>query len=173
MSDCEKRVLPNKCGLYLHMVLKTSTAEFLYHSSRGQQMIVSDVMTPYFASAHISSTVGDVMEKMLEEGLSTMLIVDDRSELVGSIEESLLMIAAFDEQWRNNPVSLHMDRKFVTIRPDEPVGQVVEKFMLHRCNEFPVLDHGKLIGVLTRRQLLRSVLGNQERAAKNAFNGVA
>lgn len=136
-------------------------------------MVVSDIMTPYFASAHISSTVGDVMEKMLEEGLSTMLIVDDKSQLVGSIEESLLMVAAFDEQWRNNPVSLHMDRKIVTIRPGEPVGQVVEKFMLHRVNEFPVLQDGKLIGVLTRRQLLRSVLGNQERTPKSVFSGVA
>ncbi|MEM9412650.1 MAG: CBS domain-containing protein, partial [Planctomycetota bacterium] len=95
-------------------------------------MIVRDVMNDYFASAHINSTVGDVMEKMLDEGLSTLLIVDDRSQLVGCIEEDLLMVAAFDEQWRNNPVSLHMERNFITIRPDEAVGQVVEKFLLHR-----------------------------------------
>lgn len=125
-------------------------------------MVVRDVMSEYFASAHINSTVGDVMEKMLEEGLETMLIVDDKSQLVGSIEESLLMVAAFDEHWRNNPVSLHMERKFITVRPDEPVGQVIEKFMLHRFSEFPVIFEGKLIGVLTRRQLLRTVLGQQE-----------
>ena len=125
-------------------------------------MVVRDVMNDYFASAHINSTVGDVMEKMLEEGLGNLLIVDDRSQLVGCIEESLLMVAAFDEQWRNNPVSLHMERNFITIRPDEPVGQVVEKFLLHRASEFPVLSEGKLIGVLTRRQLLRTVLGQQQ-----------
>ena len=133
-------------------------------------MVVSDVMTEYFASAHISSTVGDVMEKMLEEGLNTMLIVDDKSQLVGSIEESLLMVAAFDEQWRNNPVSLHMERNFITIRPDEPIGQVVEKFMLHRTCDFPVLDEGKLVGVLTRRQLLRAVL-DQETKPKTVVAG--
>ncbi len=136
-------------------------------------MVVRDVMCEYFASAHINSTVGDVMEKMLDEGLETLLIVDDRSQLVGSIEESLLMVAAFDEQWRNNPVSLHMERKFVTVRPDEHVGQVIEKFMLHRSSEFPVLAEGKLIGVLTRRQLLRAVLGKKQEIRPNHLASLA
>ena len=125
-------------------------------------MVVRDVMTDYFASAHISSTVNDAMDKMLAEGLQNLLIVDDRNQLVGRIEESLLMVAAFDEQWRNNPVSLHMQRNFVTVRPEEAVSQVTEKFLLHRVSEFPVLSEGKLIGVLTRRQLLRSVLGHSD-----------
>ena len=125
-------------------------------------MVVRNLMSDFFASAHISSTVNDAMEKMLVEGLDNLLIVDDRNQLVGRIEESLLMVAAFDDQWRNNPVSLHMERNFITIRPDEPVSQVVEKFLLHRVSEFPVLSEGKLIGVLTRRQLLRSVMGHSD-----------
>lgn len=116
-------------------------------------------MSDYFASAHINSTVGDAMEKMLAEGLDNLLIVDDRNQLVGRIEESLLVVAAFDDQWRNNPVSLHMIRELVSVRPGELVGQVVEKFLLHRVTDFPVMEEGKLIGVLTRRQLLRAVLG--------------
>lgn len=121
-------------------------------------MVVRDVMTDYFASAHISSTVSDAVDKMLAEGLDNLLIVDDRNQLVGRIEESLMMVAALDSQWLAQSVNLHMERNFVTIRPDETVGQVVEKFLLHQASDFPVLEEGKLIGVLTRRQLLRAVL---------------
>ena len=63
-------------------------------------MVVQDVMSDYFASAHISSTVNDAMDKMLSEGLASLLIVDDQNQLVGRIEESMLMSAAFDPQWR-------------------------------------------------------------------------
>ena len=62
-------------------------------------MVVRDVMTDYFASAHINSTISDAMDKMLAEGLNNLLIVDDRNQLVGRIEEPLLMMAAFDDQW--------------------------------------------------------------------------
>ena len=109
---------------------------------------------------------------MLDEGLETLLIVDDKSQLVGSIEESLLMVAAFDEHWRNNPVSLHMERKFITVRPDEPIGQVIEKFMLHRASEFPVVSEEKLIGVLTRRQLLRTGSGPNRNLKRAAFQAL-
>ena len=121
-------------------------------------MVVRDVMTDYFASAHINSTFSDAMDKMLAEGLNNLLIVDDRNQLVGRIEEPLLMMAAFDDQWLDNPVSMHMEREIISIRPDEPVNQVVEKFLLYRSADFPVLDEGKLIGVLTRRQLLLSLI---------------
>jgi len=138
-------------------------------------MVVRNVMSDYFASAHLSSTVNDAMNKMLSEGLNNLLIVDDRNQLVGRIEESMLMVAAFDEQWRSNPVSLHMQRNCITVRPDEPVAQVTEKFLLHRTSEFPVLSEGKLIGVLSRRQLLRAVLGsnNGKPATTPVSSGVA
>ena len=101
------------------------------------------------------------MDKMLSEGLASLLIVDDQNQLVGRIEESMLMSAAFDPQWRtSSTVCLHMQRDYVALRPDEPVVQAIEKFLEYGVSEFPVLRDEKLVGVLTRRQLLRAVLSH-------------
>ncbi len=131
-------------------------------------MVVSDSMTDYFASAHISSTIGDAMEKILREGLTQLLIVDDRSRLVGLIEESLLMETIFEARLKRDSVTRHMKTDFESVNPGDPVAEVVEKFRRRGVSEFPVTENGKLVGVLTRRQLLRALL-KHSRPEKSAL----
>lgn len=136
-------------------------------------MIVRDTMTDYFASANIRSTVGDAMEKMLSEGLDTLLIVDDSSKLVGSIREPFLMEAMLDQQLQDDLVSLHMERHSISAAPEEPVTSVLEKFHQLQASELPVLVGGKLVGVLTRRQLLRAILGSKQLKLRRFATNVA
>lgn len=121
-------------------------------------MIVRDAMTGYFASAHTSSTVGDALEKILGEGLSTLLIVDDRSRLVGSLGEELLFESLFGGPSPDDPVTAHMTGLMVTVAPDEPIESAIRKFRHELVSELPVVGAGKLVGILTRRQLLRACL---------------
>jgi CBS domain-containing protein len=119
---------------------------------------IRHAMTGFFASAHTSSTVGDALEKMLREGLGHLWIVDDKCQLVGSIREPMLLDAVCDNQWRDHCVTRHMDRQMVTVSPEERVDAVLEKFRNCQVSEFPVTWQKRLIGVITRRQLLRVVL---------------
>ncbi len=121
-------------------------------------MKIHHAMTGYFASAHTSSTVGDALEKMLGEGLGYLWIVDDKSRLVGSIREPMLLDAVFDQQWRDQCVTHHMDRQMVTVGPDDQVEDVLQKFRQHQVSEFPVTWQQKLIGIITRRQMLRAIM---------------
>lgn len=136
-------------------------------------MIVRDAMTDYFASANIRSTVGDAMEKMLSEGLDVLLIVDDSSKLVGSLREPFLMEALLDHQLQNDLVSLHMETDSISAFPEEPITSVIEKFQRHQSSEFPVVIGGKLVGILTRRQLLRAVLSSKEQKLRRFSTYVA
>ncbi len=131
-------------------------------------LTVRDLMNRHVAAVNINSSVGTTLEKMLEEDVSCLIIVDDSSRPVGLINESDLLVSVFDAQFRANPVSLYMQRKFPSISPDESVGQAVEKFLLHRVPHFPVLDSGKLIGILTRREVMRAAMA-QKPDQKAAF----
>ena len=137
---------------------------------KGLLMIVSDAMTDYFASAHIRSTIGDVMEKMLSEGLDRLFIVNDSSKLVGNFQEPFLMEAIFDHRLQNEPVSSVMQQSFLKLGPDDQIERAFEKFIAHRTSEFPVVsDTGKLVGVLTRRQILRAILDRKQDPRKRIF----
>lgn len=124
-------------------------------------MKVSDLMTQNIVTAQPDWSVGQVIDLILNEDVSNIAIVDSNDRLVGIVTESALLVAAFDPQLRTDPISLHMQRKFVSATPNEPVGQVVEKFLLHRVRHFPVVDDNKLVGIVTRRDLMRAVLGSK------------
>ena len=122
-------------------------------------MFVSDVMRTEIATARPDWSVGQVIDLVLEEDISSIPIVDDNGRLVGIVTESVLLVAAFDPQMRTDPISLHMQRSYFSANPNEPIGQVVEKFLLHRVRHFPVVEDKKLVGLITRRDLLRAILG--------------
>ena len=122
-------------------------------------MIVRDVMMQKLVTVGPEWSVSKAIEIMLDEDVSSLLIVDRNERLVGLVTESALLVAALDPPLRSDPISLHMERKFVSIGPDDPVGQVVEKFLLHRVRHFPVVKKHKLVGIVTRRELMRALLG--------------
>ena len=124
-------------------------------------MIVRDVMMQKLVTVGPELSVSKGIETLLDEDVSSLLIVDGNERLVGLVTESVLLVAALDPQLRSDPISLHMERKFVSVGPDDPVGQVVEKFLLHRVRHFPVVKKHKLVGVVTRRELMRALLGQK------------
>lgn len=103
-------------------------------------------------------SVGRVMELLLNEDVSTVLIVDERQRMVGLVTESPLLVAAFDPLVRHDPISLHMHRQFVSVDARATLSDAVEMILLHRVRHLPVLDRGVPIGIVSRRDLLRHVM---------------
>ena len=134
-------------------------------------MVVREAMTDYFASAHSSSTLGDTMDKMLAEGLGILFIVDDKSHVVGSIGERLLMHVIDNPEMRDEPATNFMDRHVSVVRLDDEVAQATQMFRQNGVSELPVVDEDKLVGVLTIRQLLRAIFSST-RNEKPAFQSV-
>ena len=118
-------------------------------------------MTMDIVTAKPDWSVSQIIDLILDEDVSSVAIVDSNGRLVGIVTESALLVAAFDPQLRTDPISLHMQRKFISAKPNEPVGQVVEKFLLHRVRHFPVVENNRLLGIITRRDLMRAILGTK------------
>lgn len=52
-----------------------------------------------------------------------------------------------------------MEREFVSLAPEDTLGEAAEKMAGQGVGSAVVLDHGRLIGILTERDLLRAVAG--------------
>lgn len=111
-------------------------------------------------------TIAKAIETMLQEDVSLLLVADGRGKIIGVLSESTLLAAAFDPPLRADPISLHMERKFVSVKPDHSVEQLVETFLLHRVRYLPILDReGHARGIASRRELLRELIGDGVRKA--------
>ena len=118
-------------------------------------------MNDQVISARPEWSVIKVLDLLLEEDIGSLPIIDDNGRMVGLVTESVLLVAAFDPQLQTDPVSLHMQRRFIDASPDESVEHLAEKFLLHRVRHFPVVENKRFLGIVNRRELLRAILGRK------------
>ncbi|MEZ6094409.1 MAG: CBS domain-containing protein [Pirellulaceae bacterium] len=101
-------------------------------------------------------TLGKAIEFLLSENLPMLMVVDAAEKIIGVVSETRLLAAAFDTPLQTDPVSLHIERKFISISPDSDLEQIVETFLLHRVRHLPVIGADRrAIGILSRRDVLR------------------
>ena len=62
----------------------------------------------------------------------------------------------------NEPISGIMSTKLVTIDPEEPLTTVKELFSGKRIHHLPVVENGKLIGLITTADLLWLNMGFEQ-----------
>ena len=109
------------------------------------------------------ASVLEVAEAMTEARVGAILIVEGE-RLVGIFSERDLMTRVVVP--RRDPertlVADVMTREVVTATLEEHVDFCVEKMRKVGCRHLPILSAGKVIGVLSMRDLLRDELEEQE-----------
>lgn len=143
-------------------------------------MKVGDVMARKVITVSPNNAVRQAAKVMLEHGVSGLPVVDDDGEVVGIITEGDLLrrselgLAAVAEPghqslsnddrarlyakshaWRVGDV---MVEELVTLTEDLPLGRAAALMHEHRVKRLPVLRDGKLVGVISRADLLRMVI---------------
>lgn len=125
-------------------------------------MRVRDVMTVDPATVDPEITLSELRERFEELRYSCFPVVSD-DRLVGIVGEYDLLEACllrpssiiphFDEIL-TMPVRDVMSADCVTVAPDDPLSHVIEKLVQHRHKSLPVLEGGKLVGIIARSDLL-------------------
>ncbi|VVB89668.1 Inosine-5'-monophosphate dehydrogenase [uncultured archaeon] len=60
------------------------------------------------------------------------------------------------------PVKDIMKKKVYSISPDSSLEDASETMVKHRVNRLPVIENGKLVGILTRSDIIRGLSKEQE-----------
>lgn len=71
------------------------------------------------------------------------------------------ILKAFDEV-KHIPVSQLMTRKVVTAGPDDLVEDITPMMVQKKINRVPIVEKGKLVGIVTREDILRGLFRNQK-----------
>ena len=148
-------------------------------------MNASDVMTREILSVRPDATVAEAIRTMLDNRISGLPVIDGAGRLVGVLTEGDLLRRGETGTERQRPrwleilmgpgrlageyVRTHgrkvdgiMTRDVVSVTPDTPLKEVVELMERRRIKRVPVLDGDVLVGILSRADLLRALLGALE-----------
>ena len=150
---------------------------------------VRDVMTNGVVSVLPTATFKEVAERLVDLGVSGLPVVDTDGTLLGVVTEADLMSKeAFGPRRRHvlslvtaylqghDPRWLHkaavstagdlMSTDPTTATPDERVDAAARRMLDLGVKRLPVVENGRLVGIVTRRDLLRSFVRSDDDIAK-------
>lgn len=118
---------------------------------------VSDVMTREIVTISPEASIGDAIELLLARRISGLPVTDASGSLVGILTEFALMALAYDRDVTGHTVEDHMTREVLTVDTKDSVNKVADLCIVHRVRRLPVLEEGRLVGLVSRRDVLESL----------------
>lgn len=150
-------------------------------------MKVAEVMVTKVHSVGPDASVREAASMMLERRISGMPVVDDQGRVLGIVSEGDLIrrpeietdrapagwlhVFLSDEERAREFVKSHgrkvrevMTQPAICVAPDTALAAVVRLMERHRVKRLPVVEHGRLAGMVTRADLLRALVTRQAQA---------
>ena len=117
-----------------------------------------DVMRTNVLTIRPENTLAEAIQVLLDNRISGLPVTDESGHLLGIISEFALLAITYDPDSSAQPVQDHMTKHVISVTSDTPLTQIADTFILHRIRRLPVTEQGKLVGMLSRRELLRATI---------------
>lgn len=108
-------------------------------------------------------TVYDAVRKMADKGIGALLVLDG-GKIVGIVTERdyARKVALADRSSRQTPVSVIMTTEVLCVSPRQTTEECMALMTEHRLRHLPVLDDGKLIGLVSIGDLVKDIISEQQ-----------
>jgi CBS domain-containing protein len=126
---------------------------------------IREVMNSRVVAVHPDTTVGDAIDVLTRHHIGGLPVVDDAGLVVGMISELALIDVVFDPQVREAPVSYYMNPEVHVVHPNDALSRAAQLFALYSFRRLPVVENGKLVGIVTRRDLMNFALNTNTQLA--------
>lgn len=123
-------------------------------------MSVADYMHQTTMTFTASMFVCDAVNQLLSRNLSGLPVVNDHGVVVGFLSEKDCIRSMLSNSYYCENTTLVGDVMTpdpLVVALDESVVQAAEKMIHHKLRVFPVVDHGRLVGYITRADILRAL----------------
>lgn len=139
-------------------------------------MKVRDVMTTTVTTLQAGTPIQAAAATLVSHGHSAAPVIDHTGALVGVATEADLVrgrIAPDGWQVELDPeavVSTVMTREVLAAAPDDDLADVVARMLDDHLRAMPVVEHDAVVGILTRRDVLRLV-AHRRLQSEEAWSG--
>ncbi|MFT7072743.1 CBS domain-containing protein [Patiriisocius sp. Uisw_017] len=129
----------------------------------SENIRVSDYMSTNLIIFSPDQSVLEVMNILIKMKISGGPVVNEKNELVGIISEGDCMKQISSSRYHNYPmidikVKDYMGTVIETIDGDMNVFDAADKFLSSRRRRFPIVKDGKLVGIISQKDVLKAAL---------------
>lgn len=129
----------------------------------SKTLLVSDIMTHDLVVFTKDQTIHDVMQLFIKHRISGGPVVDDARRLIGVISEADCMREISDSRYFNLPILDRAVEHFMTsivdtIDASKTIFEAASMFFKTSRRRFPVLERNKLVGQISRKDIVVATL---------------
>ena len=124
-------------------------------------MRTRDVMSRPVISVDTRTTVREAITVLTENGFAAVPVIDDGGRVVGIFSESDALRTDTAGN-RDLPVTVAMATPVEVVGPASDLAIVAERMLARRLRCLSVVEEGLLIGVVARRDLLRTMVRDDD-----------
>jgi CBS domain-containing protein len=117
----------------------------------------ADIMTSPVILAQEEMRLTEVIGLLLRWNISGLPVVNDAGKLVGIITEHDVMNFAFDGQAAEATVGEAMSKDVMSFPPGVDIETLVNTYVSKRIRRVPIVEDGKVVGIVSRRDILREM----------------
>jgi len=124
---------------------------------------VSDYMTRNVITFRPDQLIIDAIDILIKDKISGGPVVNEKNELVGIISEGDCIKHISESRYYNMPlaeatIEKHMITDVETINGNLSIFDAANKFLSSRRRRFPIVEDGKLVGLLSQKNILKAAM---------------
>lgn len=123
---------------------------------------IRDYMTTNLVTFSAQTDIFEAIDKLLKYSISGAPVVDEAGHIIGMFSESdclrsALQAGYYEGQAGGGVIGEYMSVQLDTISPEDNIIEVAQLFIAKHRRRLPVVEEGRLIGQVSRRDLLRAM----------------
>ncbi|MEO6528404.1 MAG: CBS domain-containing protein [Gemmatimonadaceae bacterium] len=139
-----------------------------------EQLMVRDVMTDHPRTVLADTPIKEAARTLVRTGLGALPVIDEERRIVGMVSEREVIRhllttqvfsgadvrAAVPPGTKPRTVRDVMSRQVMCVAPEQPIAEVASLMSNKDVERVPVVREGRLVGFLTRGDIVRKLIGN-------------
>lgn len=128
-------------------------------------ILVKDYMNRFPHAVRNDATVRDVISMLMKAQIPGAPVVDPNKNIVGFVSEQDCIREMLNDTFycEESPcVTSVMKTEVKTVPPDASIVELAEQMAERPPKNYPVCENGKLVGLISRRLILKALLESNE-----------
>lgn len=132
-------------------------------ATKPEQIRVEDHMNKSVVCFNSSQTILEVMDSIIKNAISGGPVVSETNEILGIISEGDCIKQITESKYYNLPlnemsIGHYMTKNVICVSPSDSIFDVADKFLTTKKRNFPVIHQGKIIGLISQKNVLKAVI---------------
>ncbi|NEV92961.1 CBS domain-containing protein [Psychroflexus sp. YR1-1] len=130
---------------------------------KAEKITVRDCMSKSMVLFKKEQSIIEVVETLIKFRVSGGPVIDDQKCVIGVISEGDCVKQISESRYYNLPmedtcVEKYMSKDVETISPEVNLFDAANLFLSSKRRRFPVVEDGKIIGIVSQKDILRTAL---------------